>query len=78
VLKQHCEDVGRSYDDIEKTVLFRFDLGEKNENINEIVTNLRNLAAMGFTVAHGGLKRPWQTQQFEVFQKEIVPAAEAL
>jgi F420-dependent oxidoreductase-like protein len=78
VLKQHCEDVGRDYDDIEKTVLFRFDLGENGENVEEILTNMRNLAAMGFTVAHGGLKRPWQTEQFEVFQKEIIPAAAAL
>jgi F420-dependent oxidoreductase-like protein len=78
VLKQHCEDVGRNYDDIEKTVLFRFDLGEKGENIGETITNLRNLAAMGFTVAHGGLTRPWVTEQFATIQKEIIPAIEAL
>jgi len=78
VLKQHCDDVGRNYDDIEKTVLFRFDLGERGENIGEIVTNLRNLAGMGFTVAHGGVKRPWVTEQFATFQKEIIPAIEAL
>jgi F420-dependent oxidoreductase-like protein len=78
VLKQHCDDVGRNYDDIEKTVLFRFDLGEKGENVGEILTNLRNLAAMGFTVAHGGVKRPWVTEQFETFQKEIIPAIEGL
>src|SRR5689334_12018179 len=28
VLKRHCDEVGRDYDDIEKTVLFNFDLGE--------------------------------------------------
>src|SRR3984885_13924162 len=28
VLRQHCEQEGRDYDDIEKTVTFRFDLGE--------------------------------------------------
>ena len=78
VLKQHCDDVGRDYDDIEKTVLFRFDLGEKGENVGEIIANLRNVAALGFTVAHGGLKRPWETDQFEVFRSEIIPAAEAL
>jgi F420-dependent oxidoreductase-like protein len=78
VLKQHCDDVGRNYDDIEKTVLFRFDLGEKGENVGEIIANLRNVAALGFTVAHGGLKRPWETDQFEVFRNEIIPAAEAL
>ena len=78
VLKQHCDDVGRNYDDIEKTVLFRFDLGEKGENVGEIIANLRNVAALGFTVAHGGLKRPWETDQFEIFRNEIIPAAESL
>src|SRR5689334_18751843 len=31
VLKAHCETVGRDYQEIEKTVLFNFDLGEKGE-----------------------------------------------
>jgi F420-dependent oxidoreductase-like protein len=78
VLKQHCEDVGRDYDDIEKTVLLRFDLGEKGENVGETLTGMRNFAAMGFTVAHGPLKRAWDTSQFEIFQKEILPAAAEL
>jgi F420-dependent oxidoreductase-like protein len=78
VLKQHCESVGRDYAEIEKTVLFNFDLGEKGERVGEILDALRRLSAMGFTVAHGGLRNAWDTKQFEVFQKEIVPAAEAL
>ena len=78
VLKRHCETVGRDYDEIEKTVLFRFDLGERGEKIGETLDSMRGLAAMGFTVVHGGLSNSWDTQQFEIFQKEIVPAAEAL
>jgi alkanesulfonate monooxygenase SsuD/methylene tetrahydromethanopterin reductase-like flavin-dependent oxidoreductase (luciferase family) len=78
VLKQHCETVGRDYDEIEKTVLFNFDLGEKGERVGEIIEGLRGVAAMGFTVAHGGLRNVWDTKQFEIFQKEIVPAAESL
>jgi len=78
VLKQHCENVGRDYDEIEKTVLFRYDLGEKGEKVGEIIEGLRGLAGMGFAVAHGGLRNAWDTKQFEIFQKEIVPAAEAM
>ena len=54
--QQHCETVGRDYDDIEKTVLFNFDLGEKGERVAEIIDDLRRLAGLGFTVAHGGLR----------------------
>jgi F420-dependent oxidoreductase-like protein len=78
VLKRHCDTVGRDYDSIEKTVLFNFDLGEKGERVGEIIEGLRANAALGFTVAHGGLRNSWDTAQFDLFQKEIVPAAEAL
>jgi F420-dependent oxidoreductase-like protein len=76
VLKQHCEDVGRNYDDIEKTVLYNWDLEAKNPG--EIQADLQRLRAMGFTVAHGGLRNAYDTKQFEQFQQEIIPAAEAL
>jgi F420-dependent oxidoreductase-like protein len=78
VLKQHCETVGRDYDEIEKTVLYNFDLGEKGERTGDIITDLRGLAEQGFTVAHGSIRNAWDTAQFEVFANEIVPAAEAL
>jgi F420-dependent oxidoreductase-like protein len=78
VLKQHCENVGRDYDTIEKTVLFNFDLGENGARVGEIIEGLGRMREMGFTVAHGGLRNSWDTAQFELFQKEIVPAAEAL
>jgi F420-dependent oxidoreductase-like protein len=78
VLKRHCDAVGRDYDDIEKTVLYNFDLGEKGERAGDIVTDLRRLAGQGFTVAHGSLRHVWDTAKFAVFAGEIIPAAEAL
>ncbi|HBV94695.1 MAG TPA: LLM class F420-dependent oxidoreductase, partial [Chloroflexi bacterium] len=41
VLRQHCEAEGRDYDEIEKTVLFNFDVGERGEKVGEIVQQLR-------------------------------------
>ena len=78
VLKQHCDDVGRDYDEIEKTVMVNFDPGANGERVGELIEHLRGLAAMGFTVGHGGLRDVWNTRQFEIFAKEIVPAAAAL
>jgi F420-dependent oxidoreductase-like protein len=78
VLRQHCADVGRDYDEIEKTVVYRFDLGEKGEKADEVVAAARRLASLGFTVMHGGLRRPWETGQFDIFRSEIIPAVEAL
>ncbi len=47
VLKQHCDNLGRNYDDIEKTVVYRFDLGEKGEKIGELIEGLSALAKDG-------------------------------
>jgi F420-dependent oxidoreductase-like protein len=76
VLRGHCEAVGRDYDEIQKTVMYRFDLGA--QSVGEIVEDLRGLAAMGFTVGHGGIRNVYDTNQLEVFRKEIIPAVEAL
>jgi F420-dependent oxidoreductase-like protein len=78
VLRQHCDAVGRDYDEIEKTVLYNFDLGANGERAADIVADLRRLAAQGFTVAHGGLRNAWDIAQFKVFASEIIPAVEAL
>ena len=77
VIKQHCEDVGRDYDEIQKTVMYRFDLGERGERVGAILDDLRGLAEQGVAVGHGGLRNAWDLKQFEVFAKEIVPAAES-
>ena len=78
VLKKHCDDVGRDYDEIEKTVMFRFALGEHGQTPAQIIDDLGKLAALGFTVAHGGLRHSYDTKQFEVFRDEIIPAAAGL
>ena len=59
--------VGRDYDDIEKTVLFNFNLGEHGERVDETIEGLRRLAGLGFTVAHGSLRNAYDTDQFEIF-----------
>ena len=78
VLRRHCADVGRDFDEIEKTVTYNFDLGENGERVGAVVEDLRGLAAAGYTVAHGSLRQPWRTAQFDVFRSEIIPAVEAL
>ena len=48
VLRGHCEAVGRDYDEIEKTVYFIYDVGEKGEKAAQVVDQLGGLAEMGF------------------------------
>ena len=45
VIRAHCEDVGRDYDDIEKTVLSVADFG--TESTDQIVERFGRLAEIG-------------------------------
>ncbi|MEV6301546.1 LLM class F420-dependent oxidoreductase [Actinoplanes sp. NPDC051861] len=73
VLKRHCDTVGRDYDEIEKTILYRF-----TDDVAQVVEDARRFAAMGVSVLHGGVREPWDTKRFELFRDEIVPALEDL
>jgi F420-dependent oxidoreductase-like protein len=78
VLRGHCEAVGRDYDEIEKTVMFQLDPGEKGEKIDGILEGLQAMAALGIQHAHGGLPRVWETERIALLGKEIIPAAERM
>jgi len=77
VLRQHCEHEGRDYDDIEKTVLFNFDVGD-GRNIDSMIERLQDLAARGFDVAHGSVKDVWRVTPLEIIGEAVVPAVAAL
>ena len=76
VLRGHCADVGRNYDEIEKTAQTRFDLGENGENVQRTIESLHEVAEMGFTVAHGSLLGVSKNRQFDLFAERIIPALE--
>ena len=74
VLRRHCEAEGRDYDEIEKTVLFNFDVGERGEKAGEIVEQLRDLHRRGFEVAHGRVTDVWRVTPLEIIGREVLPA----
>ena len=76
ILRGHCEAEGRDYDEIEKTVMIPLDPGEQGEGIEDLLTRLRGLAAIGVSHAHGWVPRVWETERLELLGKEVVaPAA---
>ncbi len=74
VLRGHCEAVGRNYDEVEKTVLYNFDVGEKGQRAGQIVEDLHNLASLGVQVAVGSAARVSDLAPLEVIGKEVIPA----
>jgi F420-dependent oxidoreductase-like protein len=78
VLRGHCEAEGRSYDEIEKTCYFRFDVGERGERVAEIVDQLGGLAEMGFSAAIGSVEGVWSLRPLEIIGSEVIPAVATL
>jgi len=65
VIRQHCEAVGRDYDDIEKTVLSRVDFGvESDESIVDRVGRLRDI---GTEHVIFGVARVWEPDSLDRF-----------
>jgi F420-dependent oxidoreductase-like protein len=74
VLKRHCEREKRNYDEIEKTCMFRFDLGDRGQNVSATIENLKRFRKMGITTVMGGLKDVWKIKPIEQMSREVIPA----
>jgi F420-dependent oxidoreductase-like protein len=72
VLKRHCDDVGRNYDDITKSVYYLFDTAA---GAAKILSDLRRLADMGFQAAIGGVRDVWTLRPIELIGREVIPEA---
>jgi len=76
VLRQHCVDEGRDYDEIEKTAQTRYDLGENGENVAKTIEYLHQIAELGFTQAHGTLVNVSKPGQLDLLAEKVIPAVE--
>jgi F420-dependent oxidoreductase-like protein len=77
VLKRHCEQEKRNYDEIEKTCMFHIDLGERGENVGPTIERLRGLSKMGFTTVMGGVKNVSKIEPLEIIARDVIPAVAA-
>ena len=75
VLRGHCASVGRDYDEIEKTVMFPMDPGVDGENIDAMLEQLRGLARLGMTHAHGRLADVASIRPIELMAERVIPVA---
>ncbi|MCU1492733.1 MAG: putative monooxygenase [Acidimicrobiaceae bacterium] len=75
VLREHCAAVGRDYEEIEKTVIMVLDPGPAGENVDALLEQLQELAALGITHAHGQVPRVATLAPIQLFAERIIPAA---
>lgn len=78
VLREHCSAVGRDYDEIEKTVMSGLNPGESGEHAEQVLTRLQELAALGVTHVHTGLRDGSNPAELEVWGEHVIPEASRL
>jgi F420-dependent oxidoreductase-like protein len=77
VLKRHCENEGRDYAEITKTVYQGLDTGENGEKTGELLDELRRLSSLGVDAAIGYMPGLPDTGRVERFGKDVITAVEA-
>ncbi len=73
VLRRHCDDVGRSYGDIERTTLSTVNLRPGGQTADEVVRFCRDLAGIGVQHAIFNMPNVAEITPLEIFAKEIIP-----
>jgi F420-dependent oxidoreductase-like protein len=74
VLRRHCENEGRDYDEIEKTCAFAFDVGEDGEKAGELIEQVRWLSGIGVETVIGVVPNVDRITPLEIIGREVVPA----
>jgi F420-dependent oxidoreductase-like protein len=75
VLRRHCDEVGRDYDEIQKTVIGPLDPGPDGAKVDELLSAMREVAALGVTHWHGSVPDVASITPLEVLGRRVVPAA---
>ena len=78
VLREHCDAVGRDYDEIEKTVYHVFNVGENGEKVGETLDRMRALADLGVHTALGMVADVEKIKPLEIISNEIIPVVASL
>jgi F420-dependent oxidoreductase-like protein len=73
VLRGHCEDVGRDYDEIQKTVMGPLDPGPDGANVEVLIDNMRQLADLGVTHYHGSVPDVASITPIELLGQRVIP-----
>jgi len=72
ILKGHCDDLGRPYEEIEKTILQTADFEEGSAE--DVIARGKYLQGLGFEHLIFNIKGLYTPETLEVFTNEIIPA----
>lgn len=78
VLRGHCEDVGRDYEEIERTALSTVNLAEDGMTADEVIGFCRQMSEAGIQHLIFNMPNVHEIEPLERFGEEIIPAVAGL
>lgn len=75
ILKKHCKDAGRNYDDIEKTAL---DQVPEGFDPDELVAECKKLKKMGFSHVIFGVRNVNEIKPLKIIGEKVIPKVASL
>ena len=73
ILKEHCEEIGRDYNEIEKTTIGTVLLAPDNMTAQSVIELCRALASIGVQHAIFNMPNVSEIKPLEIFGREIIP-----
>jgi len=70
ILKQHCKEVGRNYDDIEKTALYQI---TEKVNPQQVIEDMKHAREMGFTHIIIGIRNVEEITPLKILGEKVIP-----
>ena len=78
VLRRRCDEAGRDYDTIEKTVVSHLDPGDRGERADALLRRLERLARLGVDHVIGPVRNCERLAPLEALGRHVIPVAAAL
>jgi alkanesulfonate monooxygenase len=78
VLRRHCDEVGRDYDEIEKTVMGPLDPGPDGERAGDLIREMRRLGSLGVQHYHGSVPEAASLRRIDVLGQQVIPEVAGL
>jgi F420-dependent oxidoreductase-like protein len=79
VLREHCAEIGRPFDDIQRTAIIPIiDLGERGEHANAFVDRLGALSDIGIQAVFGSFADSDLRRAIDIAGRDVVPQARQL
>jgi F420-dependent oxidoreductase-like protein len=78
VLQRHCEDVGRDYEEIERTALGTANLGPESMGPDDVIEMCRDLSEAGIEHLIFNMPNVHEISPLETFGQKVIPAVAEL